>query len=101
MFYIVILESLLALMAILQAGSADVFDDRERNLLVGLRQRGLSDLAEEHCESLLARADLTEKDHALITVERVRNRTTNALQGTGANADICLLYTSPSPRDRG
>ena len=88
MFYIVILESLLALMAILQAGSADVFDDRERNLLVGLRQRGLSDLAEEHCESLLARADLTEKDHALITVERVRNRTANALQGTGANADI-------------
>ncbi len=56
--------------------SPDVFDQRERNVVIGLRKRGLTDFAESHCEELLLRPELTQKDHALIAVEQIRNRTT-------------------------
>ena len=125
-----------------------VFDQREQNLVSGLRDRALFDLAESHCLKLRAREGLTPTDFASLAIERIRIRTSQARttedrsaqwqlvdqiadefssahpdnpravlvglqqalahisfgrllqQEVEARIANCLLYTSPSPRDR-
>ncbi|QEG24598.1 tetratricopeptide repeat protein [Mariniblastus fucicola] len=70
------------LVVLLSAPFADaqesVFDDREQNLVGGLRDRSLFELAELHCLKVLDRQNLTPTDFASLAVERIRVRTSQA-----------------------
>jgi len=55
-----------------------VFDQREQQLVGGLRDRALYDLAESHCLKVRARENLTPTDFATIATERIRVRTSQA-----------------------
>jgi hypothetical protein len=59
-----------------------VFDQREQNLVGGLRDRSLFDLAESHCLNLLTRDGLTPTDHASIAIERIRVQTSKSRTGS-------------------
>ena len=55
-----------------------VFDKREQNLVGGLRDRALFELAESHCLNIRGREKLTLTDFATLAVERIRIRTSQA-----------------------
>ena len=52
----------------------NLFDEREQNLVSGLRDRSLFDLAEKHCAEFLNREGLTSTDIATIAIERISNK---------------------------
>ncbi len=58
-----------------------VFSQREQNLVGGLRDRSLYDLAESHCLKLLDRDGLTPTDHASVAIERIRIQTSKSRTG--------------------
>jgi hypothetical protein len=59
-----------------------VFNQREKKLVGGLRDRALFDLAESHCQKLLTREGLTPTDHASIAIERIRVQTSKSRTGS-------------------
>ena len=63
----------------------NIFDQREQNLVGGLRDRALFDLAESHCQKTLQREGLTPTDHASIAIERIRIKTAAARTATDRN----------------
>ena len=52
----------------------NLFDQREQNLVSGLRDRALFDLAEKHCAEFLNREGLTSTDIATIAIERISTK---------------------------
>ncbi len=62
-----------------------VFSQREQDLVGGLRDRALFELAEAHCLNLLSRDGVTPTDFASIAIERIRVQTSKSR--TGANRE--------------
>jgi hypothetical protein len=56
----------------------NVFDDREQNLVSGLRNRALYTLAESHCQQVLKREGPTATDRASVAIERIRIESSRA-----------------------
>lgn len=56
-----------------------VFESREESLVSGLRARGLYEIAQQQCQQLLSRAEVSKTDVAAITVERLRIQTAKSL----------------------
>ena len=54
------------------------FTQREQNLVGGLRDRALFNLAESHCLTILTRENLTPTEFASVAIERIRIRTSQA-----------------------
>ena len=82
---------------------------RIRHNLMALSGQSIADIKEVHshpmalhqCMDFLNRYPhirLVEKDDTALSAKHIRD---NQLSGVAAIASDCLLYTSPSPRDRG
>lgn len=79
-------QSLLLILVILCSG-AGWRAEEETRLLDGLRERRLFDLAEQHCQRLLARPGLTPTDSATFTIELIKTQTSKAILTNGSERE--------------